>query len=306
MKPSTWMPVLANLSKGELISGSDLGAVLSVSRAAVWQRVEYLKGLGVQIGATDFGYQLKHPIYLPDLATIQSEVGLAVDLIPEVSSTNTVVLESRVEQCLMTLYQNQGRGRRGKRWIAPPGHALMLSIGVWLDCGIQDLSGLSIDVGVSLTQALNTLGVPARLKWPNDLWINERKLAGLLIELQGDQDRTFVVLGFGLNLWPISGVDASTASISDVLNREWTDCDTAFLINQLQQTIRDYPTQASFDRIKRYNEVALLNGCEVSVTGLQRSLVGIAQGVDEFGRLCILTDGGAEYVSAGDVSVRPQ
>jgi len=306
MKPSTWLPVLTSLSEGELMSGSDLGAALHVSRAAVWQRIEYLKEMGVQIEANEFGYQLKHPIYLPDLPTIQNAVSIAVDLMPEVSSTNTLVLEARREQCLMSLYQNQGRGRRGKRWVASPGNALMMSIGVWLDCGVQDLAGLSIDVGVSLTHALNTLGVQASLKWPNDLWVDERKLAGLLIELQGDHDRSFVVLGFGLNLWPISGVDASTVSISEVSNREWADCDTVFLINQLQQAIRDYPNQAPSDRIQRYNEVGLLNGREVSVAGVQRSLVGIAQGIDEFGRLCILADTGAEYVSAGEVSVRPQ
>ena len=306
MKPSTWLPVLERLSKGNLMSGSDLGASLNVSRAAIWQRVEYLKTLGVQIDATDIGYQLKHPVYLPDLKIIQERVSLAVDIDPEVSSTNTLILETRLERCLITLYQSKGRGRRGKQWIAAPGHALMLSMGVWIDLGVQDLGGLSIDLGVSLTQALKGLGVEARLKWPNDLWVDDRKLAGVLMELYGDQDKTFVVVGFGLNLWPTPGVDASIASVGDLIDRHWTDSDTAHLINELERTIRSYPRQTSADRIKRYNDVGLLNGREVQVTGVQRSISGIAQGIDEFGRLCILTDSGAEYVSAGDVSVRPQ
>ncbi len=121
-----------------------------------------------------------------------------------------------------------------------------------------------------------------------------------------EQDKTFVVVGFGLNLWPTSGVDASIVSVSDLIDRQWTDSDTAHLINELERTIRSYPGQTSSDRIKRYNDVGLLNGREVQVTGVQRSISGIAQGIDEFGRLCILTDSGAEYVSAGDVSVRPQ
>ena len=106
MKPSTWLPVLERLSKGNLMSGSDLGASFNVSRAAIWQRVEYLKTLGVHIDATDIGYQLKHPVYLPDLNVIREEVSLAVDIDPEVSSTNTLVLEARTERCLITLYQS--------------------------------------------------------------------------------------------------------------------------------------------------------------------------------------------------------
>ena len=71
MKSSTWLPVLEHLAAGELISGSQLGTHLSVSRAAIWQRVEYLKSIGVKIQTSDLGYQLTHPVYLPDPSTIQ-------------------------------------------------------------------------------------------------------------------------------------------------------------------------------------------------------------------------------------------
>ena len=84
MKSSTWLPVLEQLAKGELISGSQLGANISVSRAAVWQRVEYLKCIGVDIQASDLGYRLSHTVYLPDLLTIQDHVQIEVDLLPEV------------------------------------------------------------------------------------------------------------------------------------------------------------------------------------------------------------------------------
>ena len=306
MKSSTWLPVLEQLATGVLISGSQLGAHLSVSRAAVWQRVEYLKSIGVKIQASDLGYQLIHPVYLPNLSKIQDSLTIQVNLMPEVCSTNTLVLESRTERCLISLYQNQGRGRRGKRWIAAPGHALMFSIGVWIDCGVQDLTGLPIDVGVATCHALNGLGVNARLKWPNDLWVDEQKLAGVLTELQGDQDQTFVVIGIGLNLWPTLGIDASITSIIDASNRIWSDQDTVFLIDALCSAIKDYSERLPSDRIKRYNEVSLLNGREIKVTSGMSQFSGTANGIDEFGRLCILNNGRAEYVSAGDVSVRPQ
>ena len=182
----------------------------------------------------------------------------------------------------------------------------MFSIGAWLDCGIQDLAGLSIDVGVAICQVLNSLGVNARLKWPNDLWVDERKLAGLLMELQGDQDRTFVVIGVGLNLWPTSGINASTTSMIDVSNHVWTDLNTVSLINALCSAINEYPGRTPADRIERYNAVSLLNGREINVVSGINQISGIAHGIDEFGRLCVLTHAGAEYVSAGDVSVRPR
>ena len=131
-------------------------------------------------------------------------------------------------------------------------------------------------------------------------------ICGLLMELQGDQDQTFVVIGIGLNLWPTSGIDVSTTSINELVNRQWTDSDTAYLINTLCLTINEYPDRTPADRIKRFDKVSLLNGRSINVIAGMRHVSGIAQGIDEFGRLCILTDAGAEYLSAGDVSVRPQ
>ena len=115
--------------------------------------VEYLKSIGVDIQASDLGYRLSHTVYLPDLLTIQDHVGIEVDLLPEVCSTNTLVLESQVERCLISLYQNQGRGRRDRRWIAAPGDALMFSVGAWLDCGIQELTGSQLTLGLRFVRS---------------------------------------------------------------------------------------------------------------------------------------------------------
>jgi len=126
------------------------------------------------------------------------------------------------------------------------------------------------------------------------------------MELQGDQDRTFVVIGIGLNLRPTSGVNASTTSIIDLSNHVWTDQDTGSLINALYSAIIKYPSRTPADRIEHYNAVSLLNGREINVIAGINQISGIAHGIDEFGRLCVLTHAGAEYVSAGDVSVRPR
>ena len=89
-------------------------------------------------------------------------------------------------------------------------------------------------------------------------------------------------------------------------NHIWTDQDTGSLINALCSAINNYPRRTPQDRIERYNAVSLLNGREIDVIAGITQISGIAHGIDEFGRLCVLTHAGAEYVSAGDVSVRPR
>lgn len=306
MKAATWLPVLRQLSDGDPISGQELGDSIGVTRAAIWQRVAYLKSLGVSISANDHGYQVQGPVYLPNADLIGASVEVPVRFEPEVSSTNTLVLESRQPQCLLTLYQNQGRGRRGRQWVAAPGAALMLSVGQWMSQGIQEIQGLSVEIGVSICHYLNGLGVDVGLKWPNDLWIGDAKLAGILVEVQGDQDQTFVVVGFGLNLQQPVAVDSRVSAIDQVFDRPWTDTDSVGLIESVLSAIRHYPATPAATRISRYRAVSVLEGRMVNVNGASAGFTGVAQGIDEFGRLCVLNENGVNSVSAGDVSVRPE
>jgi BirA family transcriptional regulator, biotin operon repressor / biotin---[acetyl-CoA-carboxylase] ligase len=305
VKATTWLPVLRQLSDGALISGEELGDSIGVTRAAIWQRVAYLKSLGVSISANDYGYQVQGPVYLPNADLIGASIEVPVRFEPEVSSTNTLVLESRQPQCLLTLYQKQGRGRRGRQWVAAPGAALMLSVGQWMSQGIQEIQGLSVEIGVSICHYLNALGVDVGLKWPNDLWIRDAKMAGILMEVQGDQDQTFVVLGFGLNLKQPLPVDSIVSAVDSELDRAWTDQDSAGLIESILSSIANYAATSSETRVARYGAVSVLEGRVVNVKGASSFLTGIAQGIDEFGRLCVLNQDGIHSVSAGEVSVRP-
>ena len=181
----------------------------------------------------------------------------------------------------------------------------MFSVGFGSKVACKSFQGLSIDIGVAICNFLNTQGIPVCLKWPNDLWIGEAKLAGILTEMQGDQDRTFVVVGFGMNLEKPHGIDSSVACFHDHSESPWCDNQTIGLVTAILGTITKYTTSSSEDRMCRYREVSLLERREVAVDDGGKKILGIAQGIDEFGRLLILTDRGVKYVSAGDVSVRP-
>lgn len=127
--------------------------------------------------------------------------GFTVEILPELDSTNTELMRrARAGQLAPTLLvaerQLAGRGRLGRHWTSQPGASLTFSLG--LPLAPADWSGLSLAVGISVAASLH----PAiRLKWPNDLWLDERKLGGILIETTAVEGQRFVVIGVGLNVW---------------------------------------------------------------------------------------------------------
>ncbi|MCE9971056.1 bifunctional biotin--[acetyl-CoA-carboxylase] ligase/biotin operon repressor BirA, partial [Aeromonas salmonicida] len=196
------------LSDGQFHSGEQLGEQLGISRAAVGKHMAALKELGLDLfSLTGKGYRLAVPMALYDQAQLQALAPMApVHCFPVIDSTNQYLLE-RVNQlqsgesCLAEC-QTAGRGRRGKPWVSPFGCQLILSMYWRLEQGMAAAMGLSLAVGVAVVQALESLGYPGvELKWPNDLYYQGRKLAGILVEMSGSAGASCnLVIGVGLNL----------------------------------------------------------------------------------------------------------
>lgn len=196
--------ILALLADGRLHSGQQLAADLGVSRAAVWKGIERLRQSGIDIQAlARRGYSLAQPVELLDLRRIRGELraGRAkrlreLALLFEVDSTNTRLLEAPPPppgsaHAALTELQSAGRGRRGRRWIAPFGGIALSLAWSFPETG-RDLPSLSLAVGVAVARALARVGARGiRLKWPNDLWFEDRKLGGVLIELLSRLPATF-------------------------------------------------------------------------------------------------------------------
>src|SRR6185437_11595237 len=131
----------------------------------------------------------------------------SLDVVWSVDSTNTVLLSrpgvpNGFSEVMLAEYQTAGRGRRGKPWVAPPGGSICLSFS-WNFRGVpEDLGSLGLVIGVCELRALRTLGVAhAKLKWPNDLLVEDQKLGGILIELRAESDGpAYVVVGIGVNV----------------------------------------------------------------------------------------------------------
>ena len=230
--------LLRALADGEPHSGSELARGLGVTRAAISKSMRKLALWGLDVSAVPgVGYRLARPIDLLDARALRRALAprtarrlARLEVLTEVDSTNRRLLESappppgKLAACLAE-FQTAGRGRRGRRWLAPLGGGLCLSAG-WQFAGTpRDLSALTLAVGVVARRALaDAARVDVALKWPNDLVHDERKLGGILLELAAEaQGRCYVVAGIGINValppkslrvlsdWPRGAIDLAIA-----------------------------------------------------------------------------------------------
>ena len=212
MKPLTFS-ILRLLADGEFHSGEEMARQLGVSRASVWQAMRFLDEAGVAVfRVPGRGYRLREPLQWIDRSQVMAALGdkagiFELEVMDSVGSTNSLLLQKAAQgaphgSCVVTEMQTAGRGRRGREWHANLGGSLTFSLLWRFNQGAGFLSGLSLAVGVALMRALGQSGVSgAGLKWPNDILYQHRKLAGILIELQGDMlGPSAAVIGIGLNL----------------------------------------------------------------------------------------------------------
>jgi BirA family biotin operon repressor/biotin-[acetyl-CoA-carboxylase] ligase len=205
--------LLRLLADGAFHSGEVLAQQLGVSRASVNNALHGVEQYGLTLySVRGRGYCLVNPPQWLDAARIHRLLDecagdFHVEVLDSASSSNTLLLQRAAQQApsgsvLALEWQSGGRGRLGRPWHSGLGNALTFSLLWRFECGLAGLSGLSLAAGVALMRALHQLGArDARLKWPNDLLGPQGKLAGILIEAQGDMlGPSAVVIGVGLNL----------------------------------------------------------------------------------------------------------
>ncbi|WP_309143300.1 bifunctional biotin--[acetyl-CoA-carboxylase] ligase/biotin operon repressor BirA [Microbulbifer okhotskensis] len=316
-------PVLELLADGEIHSGESLGVALGVSRAAVWKQLQKLEQYGLTLESMKGrGYRLLGGLDLLSAEAIRSQLddsaqGLLKELLvfDEVGSTNSLLLEQMEEGrghavAVLAERQSAGRGRRGRNWISPYGSSISLSVGWEFSGGVQGLEGLSLAVGVAVAGALQRFSVPGvRLKWPNDIWCQGRKLAGVLLELKGDlTDRCSVVIGIGLN----SGLCAKTAGEID---QPWADLQevspgvtrnelAAAILSELLALLASY-SQRGFEFYRdAWLALDQFSGQPVRLQSGSLSWTGTAAGVDESGALVLNMEDGQKSFHGGEISLR--
>jgi BirA family transcriptional regulator, biotin operon repressor / biotin---[acetyl-CoA-carboxylase] ligase len=233
--------------------------------------------------------------------------GFTIEILPQLDSTNTELMRrARAGQTEPTLLvaerQTAGRGRLGRDWHSDTQEGLAtLTFSLGLPLQPADWSGLSLAVGLSVAQSLH----PAlQLKWPNDIWLDERKLAGILIETTSVGDVRFCVIGIGINLLPrdSTGLRTPAAALQELLAQADGPSTLQTVVLPLVRAVQGFEAQGFAGLRAGFHARDLLYGREVICTD---GTVGIARGVDAGGALLVHTDHGLQKISSAEVSVRP-
>jgi BirA family biotin operon repressor/biotin-[acetyl-CoA-carboxylase] ligase len=233
--------------------------------------------------------------------------GFTVEVLPEIDSTNTELMRraraGQLEPVLLVAErQTAGRGRLGRDWqsnASAQQPALSFSLGLALTP--VDWSGLSLAVGLSVAHSLH----PAlQLKWPNDVWWHDRKLAGILIETALVGDVRYAVIGVGINIGLPDGQGMRTppAALNELLPGTTASSVLGTVVPGLVRDVLAFQ-QSTFAVLRSaFHARDVLYGREVQCTD---GTVGTARGVDAGGALLVHTDSGLKKISSAEVSVRP-
>ena len=314
-------PVLHLLADGQFHSGEALAQRFKVTRATIWNAVKHAESLGVEVfSVRGRGYKLPQAIELLDKNLVLAAIGeqrewFNVQLLDEVASTNTYLMQQKGAThatCVAAHVQTKGKGRRGRTWVSQLGASLTFSLLWRFQCGAAALSGLSLAVGVALMRAFNGLGVnDAQLKWPNDVLVDGKKLAGILIELQGDlEGPSAAVIGVGVNLnLPknvLNSIDQPAIDLVDVSAKSINQSELlGVILKHLSDVLSTFESQGFIglrDEWLRYHayqnkpvRMLLPNGTDVQ---------GIVKSVADDGILLVETALGLQRFSAGEISLR--
>lgn len=320
-------PILRLLADGHFHSGEDIAKYFSVTRATVWNAIQEAEALGVEVfSVRGRGYKLPEAITLLDYESVLSAIGeqrswFHFELHDHLESTNTYLMKQSAQganhaTAVAALLQTKGRGRRGRAWQAGLGASLTFSLLWRFQSGASALSGLSLAVGVALIRAFHEVGLTdAKLKWPNDVLVKVNgqylKLAGILIELQGDMEGpSAAVIGIGINLnlpeHIRRHIDQPAIDLRSVLRDRITPSELlGVMLKHLAEVLREFEVQG-FERLREeWIKHHAYHGQPVRMISPDgRETPGTVTGVASDGILLVDTALGQQRFSAGEISLR--
>ena len=312
------LTLLKLLKDGRFHSGEALGAALGVSRSAVWKQLQHLEAeLGLSIHKVrGRGYQLSTSLVLLDPSEILRAsscewLALVYDSIDSTNAEALRLIERGQAAPFLVLAERQtaGRGRRGRKWVSPFAENVYYSLVLRIEGGMRQLEGLSLVVGLAVMQTLRELSIPGvGLKWPNDVLVGQKKIAGILLELVGDPaDVCHVVLGVGINV---------NMQATDEVDQQWTSMrlesgkvfDRNHLVASLGATLQRYLAlhqTGGFLAIQaEWEQNHLWQGRDVSLIAGVNKIDGQVVGIDSQGALRLRVAGVEKVFSGGELSLR--
>ncbi len=306
------------------VSGAELATQLGISRAAIWARIEELRQAGFHIEAgPHFGYRLTQEpdaLLAVDLFSRRGPIqviGRDIHVFQETASTNDIAEKfardgAREGVVVFAESQTKGRGRLGRKWVSPGRKGLWFSLLLRPELPPQEITQLTVMSATALRRAIQKVtGLPAQIKWPNDILIGGKKIAGILTELSAEVDRVrHVIIGMGVNVnftaddFPAE-LRATATSLRVESGQEHSRAELATAI--LQELEADYTRirgrkfAAVADEWERH--CATL-GRNVTVHIGDRKIHGCAEALDDDGALLLRTEHGhLERIIGGDVTL---
>ena len=309
------------LADGKLHSGEALAERLGISRTAVWKQVGRALESGYPIETVrGKGYRLKGGLDLLSETRIRDALPTGLErrmqllVLDETDSTNAEVSRSvhrwsddRIPVCVADM-QKAGRGRRGRRWHSPRGENLYLSLGLSFEGGFAILDGLSLVFGVAVADALEELGVQnVGLKWPNDIFIDDAKLGGILIELRGELEEgsVQVIAGIGMNvhMTEAEDVDQRWTSLARLGGRWERNLLVAAILRRVLASVEKFQAVGFSVFRAAWQERDIFSGRPLLAN--HGEVHGIGRGIDASGHYLLERPDGTLYpVRAGEVSLR--
>ncbi|PTM58744.1 BirA family biotin operon repressor/biotin-[acetyl-CoA-carboxylase] ligase [Desmospora activa DSM 45169] len=307
---------------GSFVSGEEISRHVNCSRTAIWKHIEELRKEGYQIEARPrSGYRL---LYRPDRVAPEElkphlttrRFGQAIRYWRQIPSTQPAAHEWAREGAeegalVITEEQTQGRGRLGRMWHSPPNNGIWMSIILRPPIPLTQAPQLTLMASVAVTRALRqTTGLDVRIKWPNDLLIEGKKVCGILTELRGEQDHIqYVVMGTGINVnvtsdwWPDELKEKAT-SLAIAGGHTYHRVELiAAILGELEQMYEGYLTHG-FEPIRiLWEEYAGMLGNVIRAFTPQGEVTGEAIGLDATGALLLQQGDHTLPIFSSDIEV---
>ncbi|MDF1759295.1 MAG: biotin--[acetyl-CoA-carboxylase] ligase [Coxiellaceae bacterium] len=317
---AVFLQLVKLLSDGALYDGTTLGDKLGITRSAVWKVIKKLAGFGVEIESIKGkGYRLSQPLVLLDEAALNRQLAkhdIHIDVYQTVTSTFSCFANAPMDQIVAAIaeFQTQGRGRLHRQWVSPFAENITASVRYPFKKDMSELSGLSLVVSLAMVHAIEKVsGLNGQLsvKWPNDVFYQDKKLGGTLIEIEAEpHGYCHVIIGMGVNV-------NSQELLSDAAIRPWVSLrqitgqyiDRNSLVVALLCEIKIY-----LDRFQRHGlsefmqewqALDCLQGKAITLNNLGKKIEGTVKGINQLGHLQLqMPDQSIKAFAAGDVTTQ--
>ncbi|MBK2125503.1 biotin--[acetyl-CoA-carboxylase] ligase [Fangia hongkongensis] len=315
---NTLINIFKLLSADRYIDGSSIGQTLNITRSAVWKAIQQLqdKYQVPIISSKGKGYKLADNLKLIDLQAIYDcchNKETLIEYFPSIDSTNTYLQKSvqraKYHICISD-HQSQGKGRFNRPWSSPFAQNIYFSLKTTLNKDVSELSGLSLAIACAISDALVKSGctISPQIKWPNDIYLNGKKLSGNLIEVKAESNyQSQIIIGIGIN----ANMKASTnisqewtslaLSTGQIVNREAI---IISLISTLLESLNQFENEGFNAFLAQYQQYDYLHNKEISIIlPNETDIQGQCLGVNALGQLLIKSENTIKTFASGEAYI---